>query len=272
MPRLDEQLDREAVRIVALTRHLCAETRLARVCPEAYGVAILAFGPNAATRAVKSLGGNLNTLLPACRGVLQARVANFASTPGGYFSVEVDESCRLMARAAEEHRVLARAPRTGVVHILLGVLQTSPEVAKAFDTAGTGLAALQGFVRRPVEPQRPTASPKTGPKVDPIHHSGEASSHPLDPLAAFCVDLNAMAAAGQLQAVIGREREIDRIITTLCRQKKNNPLLVGPEGVGKTAIVEAVAFRPRLPGGGSIPWIWLDWSPAPSIGDSSKSA
>ena len=58
MPRLDEQLDREAVRIVALARHLSTETGLAQVCPEVYGVAILAFGPNAATRDVKSLGGN----------------------------------------------------------------------------------------------------------------------------------------------------------------------------------------------------------------------
>lgn len=241
MTRFDEQLDREAVRIVALTRHLCADTSLAQVCPEAYGVAILAFGPNAATRAVKSLGGNVNTLLAGCQGVLQARAASITSTPGGYFSIEIDESCRLMARAAEEHRLLAQAPRTGVLHILLGALQTSREVAAVFDTAGTGLAALQGFVRRPVEPQRPTASPKTSPKVDPIHHSGEAPSHPSDPLAAFCVDLTAMAAAGQLQPVIGREREIERIIITLCRQKKNNPLLVGPEGVGKTAVVEALA-------------------------------
>ena len=66
---------------------------------------------------------------------------------------------------------------------------------------------------------------------------------PANPLATFCIDLNAQAAAGRLEPVIGRERELRRLMTTLCRKKKNNPLLVGPEGTGKTAIVEALAQR-----------------------------
>ncbi len=57
------------------------------------------------------------------------------------------------------------------------------------------------------------------------------------------VDLTALARAGKLDPVIGREKEIERIIQILSRRTKNNPVLVGPAGVGKTAIAEGLAQR-----------------------------
>ncbi len=62
-------------------------------------------------------------------------------------------------------------------------------------------------------------------------------------LAAFTQELVAIAKEGRIDPVIGREHEIDRVMQTLCRRKKNNPLLVGEPGVGKTAIAEGLALR-----------------------------
>ncbi len=59
----------------------------------------------------------------------------------------------------------------------------------------------------------------------------------------YCTNLTAKAAAGQLDRVVGRERELDRVIQILCRRQKNNPCLIGEPGVGKTAIAEALALR-----------------------------
>ncbi len=59
----------------------------------------------------------------------------------------------------------------------------------------------------------------------------------------YTVDLNAQALAGQIDPLIGREPELERVIQTLCRRRKNNPLLVGEAGVGKTAIAEGLARR-----------------------------
>ncbi|MCX7193938.1 MAG: ATP-dependent Clp protease ATP-binding subunit ClpA [Proteobacteria bacterium] len=59
----------------------------------------------------------------------------------------------------------------------------------------------------------------------------------------YTVDLNAQALAGQIDPLIGREAELERVIQTLCRRRKNNPLLVGEAGVGKTAIAEGLARR-----------------------------
>lgn len=62
-------------------------------------------------------------------------------------------------------------------------------------------------------------------------------------LAKFTVDLLAQARKGKIDPVIGRETEIERVVQTLCRRKKNNPLFVGEPGVGKTAIAEGLALR-----------------------------
>ena len=62
-------------------------------------------------------------------------------------------------------------------------------------------------------------------------------------LSQFCLDLTARARDGKLDRVVGRERELDRVMQILCRRQKNNPCLIGEPGVGKTAIAEALAQR-----------------------------
>ncbi|MBQ9116067.1 MAG: ATP-dependent Clp protease ATP-binding subunit [Clostridia bacterium] len=62
-------------------------------------------------------------------------------------------------------------------------------------------------------------------------------------LSQFCFDLTARAREGKLDRVVGRERELDRLMQILCRRQKNNPCLIGEPGVGKTAIAEALAQR-----------------------------
>ncbi len=66
---------------------------------------------------------------------------------------------------------------------------------------------------------------------------------PRDPLEAFATDLVARAAEGLIDPLIGREAEIERMVQVLCRRRKNNPLLVGEPGVGKTALAEGLALR-----------------------------
>ncbi len=71
----------------------------------------------------------------------------------------------------------------------------------------------------------------------------EQEAQPATALENFTLNLNAQALAGKIDPLIGREQELERVIQTLCRRRKNNPLLVGEAGVGKTAIAEGLARR-----------------------------
>ncbi|SCC94880.1 ATP-binding protease component [Thiomonas sp. X19] len=86
----------------------------------------------------------------------------------------------------------------------------------------------------PVEP----AKPASGGGVD--DEEKDAKETPLDQ---FTQNLNQLAREGRIDPLIGREAEVERVIQVLCRRRKNNPLLVGEAGVGKTAIAEGLAWR-----------------------------
>jgi ATP-dependent Clp protease ATP-binding subunit ClpA len=82
----------------------------------------------------------------------------------------------------------------------------------------------------------PAGAPRRG---EPAEDGGAAR----DPLEAFASDLVDRAARGQIDPLIGRAEEIERMVQVLCRRRKNNPLLVGEPGVGKTALAEGLALR-----------------------------
>lgn len=73
--------------------------------------------------------------------------------------------------------------------------------------------------------------------------SQETPSSEDDKFEQICINLNLRAQLGKIDPIIGREKEINRVVQTLCRRKKNNPLLVGEAGVGKTAIAEGLAWK-----------------------------
>jgi len=95
---------------------------------------------------------------------------------------------------------------------------------------------------------------KTDPEAMPA--GGDRAPGPnADPLKAFATDLVARAADGQIDPLIGRTLEIERMIQVLCRRRKNNPLLVGEPGVGKTALAEGLALRIQQ---GKVPEVLKD--------------
>ena len=89
---------------------------------------------------------------------------------------------------------------------------------------------------------------------------GKKQSMEKKNLSTYCTNLNLRAVQGKIDRIVGRDREIDRIIQILCRRQKNNPCLIGEPGVGKTAIAEELAHRiveGRVPEALSGHEIWL---------------
>ena len=84
---------------------------------------------------------------------------------------------------------------------------------------------------------------QTPPRSTPETETEGEPAAALGPLESYTINLNALAEQGKIDPLIGREKELERVVQTLCRRRKNNPLLVGEAGVGKTAIAEGLARR-----------------------------
>lgn len=112
--------------------------------------------------------------------------------------------------------------------ILLGILQGTDKTARLLKDAGLTDAGLKSAIQEL----------RKGSKIN-----SQSSDSTYNSLNKFALNLNERAESGKLDPIIGRDEEIRRVMHILSRRKKNNPLLVGDAGVGKTAIVEGIAWR-----------------------------
>jgi len=112
--------------------------------------------------------------------------------------------------------------------ILLGILQGSDKTSRLLKDAGITDAGLKSAI----------SELRKGSKID-----SQSSDSTYNSLNKFALNLNERAESGKLDPIIGRDEEIRRVMHILSRRKKNNPILVGDAGVGKTAIVEGIAWR-----------------------------
>jgi ATP-dependent Clp protease ATP-binding subunit ClpA len=96
------------------------------------------------------------------------------------------------------------------------------------------------FISHGVRKDQQSDTQKSTEGTEEVQPEGQQKESPLDQ---FTQNLNKMATEGKIDPLIGRESEVERVIQTLCRRRKNNPLLVGEAGVGKTAIAEGLAWR-----------------------------
>jgi ATP-dependent Clp protease ATP-binding subunit ClpA len=90
---------------------------------------------------------------------------------------------------------------------------------------------------------RPVKGADAGPSKSDDNDKSDSSDDKESALSKYCVDLNVKSRKGDVDPLIGREEEVERCIQVLCRRRKNNPLLVGDPGVGKTAIAEGLAWK-----------------------------
>jgi ATP-dependent Clp protease ATP-binding subunit ClpB len=164
--------------------------------------------------------------LPAFRGELAGILGRRARIKGG--SMSLDPRAKRVLELAEEEARRLGDEYVSTEHLLLGVLEVGGEARQLLERHGASREAVLGALQ----------SVRGGQRV--------TSQNPESTYAAlekYGRDLTAEARAGKLDPVIGRDDEIRRTIQVLSRRTKNNPVLIGEPGVGKTAIAEGLAQR-----------------------------
>jgi ATP-dependent Clp protease ATP-binding subunit ClpA len=99
------------------------------------------------------------------------------------------------------------------------------------------------FIAHGIKKSDPPEVTKSGESAADGEETASEKSEKASPLEQYTQNLNQLAKDGKIDPLIGREYEVERVIQILCRRRKNNPLLVGEAGVGKTAIAEGLAWR-----------------------------
>lgn len=147
---------------------------------------------------------------------------------------------RIFEQAVEESRRLDHR-YIGPEHLLLGLTRDPETVAaRVMQNLGVELAEVRRQVIQAIGEEPATAA--VGSRAEQRNPFGR-SQRSSKVLAEFGVDLTEKAAQGRLDPVVGRQKEIERVIQILGRRTKNNPILIGEPGVGKTAIAEGLAQR-----------------------------
>ena len=204
-----------------------------------------------ASETLKALKVNLTELSETIQRAL--------STNGGLMTVGGDAHGGLLTFTAQCKAVLYNAAKIakeegvqfiGPEHLMLAILQQTDSPAAA--TLSTYNVTFENYqemlmqIKRqadgqPMDDGQSDDEPRE--RYSQTRQAAPQSRSKTPILEHFGRDLTAMARAGKLDPIIGREAEIERLIQILCRRKKNNPALIGEPGVGKTAIIEGLALK-----------------------------
>ena len=185
--------------------------------------ALIAEDDSLSTFLLGRIGVNVRSLRQAAESAVNAlpRVSG-----GGeqYFS----NDCSRMIQRAVDFTAKFNDKYASVEHLLLAVLAERGQASDLLKQAGASEKELMEAIRQF----------RKGSTV-----SSQTDSQEFNALGKYAINLNEQARAGKLDPVIGREEEIRRVLQILSRRTKNNPILVGEAGVGKTAIAEGIAHR-----------------------------
>ncbi len=193
------------------------------VLPEHVVAALLAQEGGVARPMLQKAGANLEALEEA----LAAKVEGLPKMDGGS-EPSLGRRTLAMVHAAEDQAKAMKDEYVSAEHLLLALLASDKDAASMFERSGVRPDALRKAMGEIRGAQKVT-------DADP-----EGRYQALDK---YTRDLTAAARGGKIDPVVGRDEEIRRVMQVLSRRTKNNPVLIGDPGVGKTAIVEGIARR-----------------------------
>ena len=223
-----ERFTEKAIKVIMLAQEEARRLGHNFVGTEQILLGLIGEGTGVAAKVLKSMGVNLKDA--------RVEVEKIIGRGSGFVAVEIPftpRAKRVLELSLEEARQLGHN-YIGTEHLLLGLIREGEGVAaRVLENLGVDLAKVRTQVIRMLGETAEVASGGGGGK-------GSTKTPTLDE---FGSNLTQQAADGKLDPVVGRQNEIERVIQILGRRTKNNPVLIGEPGVGKTAIAEGLAQR-----------------------------
>ena len=187
-------------------------------------------GDGVAAKVLSNLGVELNKV----RSAVEFIIGRGDRTTSGEIGL-TPRAKRVIELAVDEARRLNHS-YIGTEHLLLGLVREGEGIAAGvLESLGVNLERVRGETTRILAQTQPQGAAAAG--------AGGRQTARTPTLDQLGVDLTAAARSSQLDPVIGRENEIERVVQILSRRTKNNPVLIGEPGVGKTSIAEGLAHR-----------------------------
>jgi ATP-dependent Clp protease ATP-binding subunit ClpC len=224
-----ERFTEKAIKVIMLAQEEARRLGHNFVGTEQILLGLIGEGTGVAAKVLKSMGVNLKDA--------RIEVEKIIGRGSGFVAVEIPftpRAKRVLELSLEEARQLGHN-YIGTEHLLLGLIREGEGVAaRVLENLGVDLSKVRTQVIRMLGETAEAVAPGGG-------SSGRGNKTPT--LDEFGSNLTQMAMDGKLDPVVGRAKEIERVIQILGRRTKNNPVLIGEPGVGKTAIAEGLAQR-----------------------------
>jgi ATP-dependent Clp protease ATP-binding subunit ClpC len=222
-----ERFTEKAIKVIMLAQEEARRLGHNFVGTEQILLGLIGEGTGVAAKVLKSMGVNLKDA--------RVEVEKIIGRGSGFVAVEIPftpRAKRVLELSLEEARQLGHN-YIGTEHLLLGLIREGEGVAaRVLENLGVDLAKVRTQVIRML-----------GETAEVAAGGGGKGSTKTPTLDEFGSNLTQLAAEAKLDPVVGRQTEIDRVIQILGRRTKNNPVLIGEPGVGKTAIAEGLAQR-----------------------------
>ena len=214
----------DSKRVIIKAQKIAKQNRSRALGPLHLLIAILR-SPNAnANRVLEGMGAKVGDLLKRAE-------ENLPSQGTEEFAVSFSHETKRIFELAYDESRQTRQAQIGSEHLLASIFKHGGDAGRTLRESGLFIGELQAEIQQFYESRK---------EEEPAEEPKEGGTPSLD---RFGEDLTVLASEGKLDPTIGRDAEVERMVNILNKRLKNNPLLVGEPGVGKTAIVEGLAQR-----------------------------